>query len=417
VSAPAVLKRSLAAHQPGHALAREFHLDSEIYAHELNTIWRRSRLLDGLSCEAACPGDFFLFEVVDDSIIIVRDAEGALYGLHNSCRHRGMAVCAQASGNARHWVCPYHQWSYALDGRLLGSGGMERQIDASRYGLRHAEVFEAGGVVFVWPDTDVAAEPFDEAQADLARALASQGLGDAKLAHQIEYRVDANWKLVWENNRECWHCHVGHPQYVKANFDSVPDTQQARELALARAHDHALLLGEATDVDEHAEPGLYHFPSGGRWWSANRTPLVSGFVTESLTGEPVAPLMGDYRGYDVGTLRVRTVPNFWAHMSADHAVLTRLLPAGPETTLVRVQWLVDRDAEAERDYELEQLLPFWQLTSEQDWELCQRNHAGVRNPGIPPRPLFAHPRVQRRRLRRLVSDASKHRFRRLMLTP
>ena len=80
----------------------------------------------------------------------------------------------------------------------------------------------------------------------------------------------------------------------------------------------------------------------------------------------------------------RTVPNFWSHMSADHAVLTRLLPDGPETTLVRVQWLVDRDAVAGRDYELERLLPFWQLTSEQDWDLCERNHAGVRNPAYHP---------------------------------
>jgi glycine betaine catabolism A len=386
VSVPSVLARSLAAHRDGHALAREFHLDPEIYAHELETIWRRSWLLAGLSSEVEAAGDFFTFAVGDDSIIVVRAQDGELHALHNTCRHRGMAVCAVRSGNARRWVCPYHQWSYALDGQLLGSGGMERQIDASQYGLRKAEVYEVGGLVFVWPDRDVEVEPFSEAQAELAHALVSQGLKHAKVAHQIEYRVAANWKLVWENNRECWHCHAGHPQYVKANFDSAPDTQQLRELALARAHDHALLLGGTADVDEHAEPGLYRFPTTGRWWSANRTPLVPGFVTESLTGEPVAPLMGEHRGYDIGTLRVRTVPNFWSHMSADHAVLTRLLPAGPETTLVRVQWLVDRDAVAGSDYELEALLPFWQLTSEQDWELCQRNHAGVRNPAYLPGP-------------------------------
>jgi Rieske 2Fe-2S family protein len=386
VNAPTSLERSLTSHRPGHALTREFHLDPEIYEHELSTIWRRSWLLAGLASEVASTGDFFRFDLGDDSIIVVRGEGERLHALHNTCRHRGMAVCSEASGNARRWVCPYHQWSYALDGSHLGSGGMERQIDAAAYGLRRAEVFEVGGLVFVWPDADVEPEPFDEAQAELARALVHQGLGQAKVAHQIEYRVAANWKLIWENNRECWHCHVGHPQYVKANFDSLPDTRHVRELALSRAHEHGLLLGDDGDVDEHAEPGLYRFPSAGRWWSANRTPLVPGFVTESLTGEPVAPLMGDHRDYDVGTLRVRTVPNFWSHMSADHAVLTRLLPAGPGTTLVRVQWLVDRDAVAGRDYELEQLLPFWQLTSEQDWDLCQRNHAGVRNPAYLPGP-------------------------------
>lgn len=96
--------------------------------------------------------------------------------------------------------------------------------------------------------------------------------------------------------------------------------------------------------------------------------------------------MGDYRDYDVGTLRARTVPNFWCHASADHAVLTRLAPAGPELTCIRVQWLVDRDAVEGRDYHLARLLPFWRLTSEQDWNLCERNHAGVRSPAFIPGP-------------------------------
>jgi Ring hydroxylating alpha subunit (catalytic domain) len=139
-------------------------------------------------------------------------------------------------------------------------------------------------------------------------------------------------------------------------------------------------------VIEEAEPGLYRFPSAGRWWSANRTPLAPGFVTESMDGAPVAPPMGSYAGHDVGTLRVRTEPNFWCHASADHAVLTRLAPAGPELTRIRVQWLVDREAVEGRDYELERLLPFWRLTSEQDWNLCERNHAGVRNPAFIPGP-------------------------------
>ena len=131
---------------------------------------------------------------------------------------------------------------------------------------------------------------------------------------------------------------------------------------------------------------LYCFPSPGRWWSANRTPLREGFVTESLDGRPVAPLMGDHTSYDVGTLRLRTVPNFWCHASADHAVLTRLLPAAPELTCIRVVWLVAESARAGRDYRVDRLLPFWQVTSEQDWDLCEGNHAGVRNPAFQPGP-------------------------------
>ena len=96
--------------------------------------------------------------------------------------------------------------------------------------------------------------------------------------------------------------------------------------------------------------------------------------------------MGDYTGYDIGTLRVRTVPNFWCHASSDHVVLTRLLPAGPECTRVTVQWLVGRDAIEGRDFQIDRLIPFWKLTSEQDWDLCERNHAGVRSPAYTPGP-------------------------------
>ena len=378
---------ALAERRPGHALPRAFAVDPDIHARELDAIWRASWLFAGVSAQAREPGDFFSLQLAaGDSVIVARGEDGELRALHNTCRHRGMPVCADHEGHARRWVCPYHQWSYALDGRLLGCGGEE--LDADQYGLRHAGVAEVGGLVFVWLGTSgVKPGPVDGAWGELRAALSAQGIDRARVAHRIDYDVCANWKLVWENNRECWHCHAGHPEYVQANFDAAPDTEHHRHAAAQRAGQHAAALADlAAPADEHDRPGLYRFPSPGRWWSANRTPLREGFVTESLDGRPVAPLMGEYTNHDVGTLRVRTVPNFWCHASADHAVVTRLLPAGPERTAIRVMWLVDEAAQAGRDYELDRLLPFWQLTSEQDWGLCERNHSGVRNPAFTPGP-------------------------------
>jgi Rieske 2Fe-2S family protein len=380
-AASASLAAALAGHRPGHALSREFHTDAGIHAAELEAIWRRSWLFAGPSAAAPAPGDFFRFDLGDDSIVVVRLEDGTVAAVHNTCRHRGMPVCPEPAGNARRWVCPYHQWSYALDGRLLGAGGSERELDLSGLDLLAVPVVEIGGLIFLWAGVGSAPDPLGDAARELGAALAHQGLDHARVAHRIDYRVDANWKLIWENNRECWHCHVGHPEYVTANFDSAPDTARVRELSAARAAEHAALL-EAVATDAHAEPGLYRFPTPGRWWSANRTPLRPGFVTESLDGAPVASLMGDHPDYDVGTLRVRTVPNFWSHASADHAVLTRLLPDGPDHTQISVYWLVDADA----DCDLARMLPFWQLTSEQDWALCEANHAGVRSPAYRPGP-------------------------------
>ena len=123
------------------------------------------------------------------------------------------------------------------------------------------------------------------------------------------------------------------------------------------------------------------------WYSASRTPLVEGFVTETLDGLQVAPLMGDYRDPDVGTVRLRTMPNMWLHGSCDHAVSTRLLPAGLNSTKARVTWLVDKDATEGHDYQLEDLLPFWQMTSEQDWELCEWAQKGVSSSRYTPGPF------------------------------
>jgi Rieske 2Fe-2S family protein len=122
------------------------------------------------------------------------------------------------------------------------------------------------------------------------------------------------------------------------------------------------------------------------WFSANRTALVKGYVSETMDGRQVAPLMGAYKDPDVGTLRVRTLPNFWNHASCDHAVSTRLLPAGPQLTAIRVWWLVDDKAIEGRDYELPKLMPFWQLTSEQDWEICERQQRGVNSRAYVPGP-------------------------------
>lgn len=135
---------------------------------------------------------------------------------------------------------------------------------------------------------------------------------------------------------------------------------------------------------------LFPEPERDIWYAANRTPLVEGWVSETMDGRQVAPLMGDYQDADVGTLRIRTLPNMWNHSSCDHAVTTRLLPAGPRKTLARVYWLVREDAEEGRDYDLDKIMPFWQLTSEQDWTLCADAQRGVESPWYRPGPFSTY---------------------------
>ena len=383
----------IANHQAGGALQGEFYRDEEVYRHDLDRIWRRGWLFAGHSCEIPKPGDYFTIEIDTDSIIVIRGDDAAVRGLHNVCRHRGSLICGEQAGHVTRLVCPYHQWTYARDGTLLACRGMQDDLDKSQFSLRPVHVREIEGLIYFCLAND--APDFEPAHRFMAPLLRPQGFNKAKVAKIVDYFVKANWKLVWENNRECYHCNLNHPQYIKANFDhyNADDTtpRVREEIASAVAHNEGKWATAGLGVT-HTQTGMAKFPDADNnvWFSANRTPLAEGYVSETMDGKQVAPLMGGYQSADVGTLRIRTLPNFWNHSSCDHSVSTRLLPAGPQLTAVRVWWLVAEGAVAGRDYDLEKLLPFWQLTSEQDWQICERQQRGVSSSAYRPGPYSTY---------------------------
>jgi Rieske 2Fe-2S family protein len=387
-----VIESLLAECRPGWTLPGKFHFDEAVYRVDVERIWRHGWLFAGHTCEIAKAGDFFTMEVDTDSLILIRGQDGAIHGLHNVCRHRGSLICTEPSGHAARLVCPYHQWAYAPDGALLSCRGMH-EIDKSQFSLRRFHVRDVEGLIFVSLAKNP--PPFDPAHEQLVPLVKPQGFTCAKVAKAVDYLVKANWKLVWENNRECYHCNLNHPQYIKANFDhfnaddTTPRVREQINGAVERSEKKWASTGLAAS---HKEIGMTQFPDAERniWFSGNRTPLVDGYLSETMDGKLVAPLMGDYKDADVGTLRMRTLPNFWNHSSCDHAVSTRLLPAGPQQTAIRVWWLVDAKAVEGRDYQLEKMMPFWQLTSEQDWEICERQQRGVNSSAYSPGPYSTY---------------------------
>jgi Rieske 2Fe-2S family protein len=128
--------------QAGYSLAQPFYNDPAFHALDMEYIWARCWLFIGHTCEVAKPGDYFTVQIGDDSIIIVRDRNRTVRAFFNSCRHRGSKICNADKGNAAKLVCPYHQWTYELDGRLLfardmgsdfvpqvtSSGGVEKRL-------------------------------------------------------------------------------------------------------------------------------------------------------------------------------------------------------------------------------------------------------------------------------------------------
>ncbi len=383
------LKQSLALRRPGYGLPRDLYHDPLVHRAEMDFIWRQGWLFAGHTCQIPKPGDYFLYEVDGDSIILVRGEDGQVNALYNVCRHRGSVICQEAEGSVKRFICPYHQWTYDRSGRLLLQHGMQEGIDKSELGLHRAHAREVSGMIFI----SLAAEPIDFApvEATIAPVAKPQGLDRGKVAKIMDFDVASNWKLVWENNRECYHCNVNHPQYTKANFDhyNADDTipRVAERLKSVTTKLEFKLAAQGMSLRE--ETGMTEFPDpeNGIWYAANRTPLVDGYVSESMDGSQVAPLMGDYSDPEVGTMRIRSLPNFWIHASCDHSVAVRLTPNGLTHTAIRMIWLVDSKAQEGKDYSLDKLLPFWLLTAEQDWAICVNQQRGVNSHAFTPGPL------------------------------
>jgi Rieske 2Fe-2S family protein len=387
---PAHIAALVASRREGYGLPRPFYHDEALYEYELASIWRRDWLFAGYTCQLPHSGDYFTYTVDTDPLVVLRDEAGEIRAFHNICTHRGTLLCQKETGQGRAIVCPYHQWTFSLQGDLISCVGMQPDIEKSDLSLRPVHVACVEGMIFI--SLNPTPPPFEPAR-DLWGAYAPpQGFPRAKVAAIAEYTIGANWKVVWENNRECYHCTVNHPQYIKSNFDIYEDGHGSvriqEKLAAAVARSEATWKLEGIAVS-HRQGGLAEFPDAEHniWYSATRTVLAEGYESESMDGQRVAPLMGDYPDANVGVLRLRALPNFWNHSSCDHGVTTRLTPRGPRQTQARVYWLVHEEAREGIDYQLETLKPFWQLTSEQDWELCERVQIGVTSSAYQPGPL------------------------------
>lgn len=365
---------------PNMSLPREFYVDPTLFEEDLGRIFYANWLFAGHTCEVSEPGDYFVLPVGGESVLIVRDKEGLLRAHFNVCRHRGSRIVAGPRGRSRSLVCPYHQWVYALDGSLTNARLMGGDFDACEYGLRSASVRELAGLIFVC----LSPEPpgFDLAEESIAPQLAPHGLGRARIAGRDRYEVRANWKTIVENNRECYHCRVSHPEFCMSNYDlGLPgDTRddEGFDATLEREYGRWRALG--------LSPEEVSFP-GGSPFRVSRLPLKEGFLTESLDGGLVAPLMGDLTDPRTGSLRLIALPNFWAHANCDYAMTTRLLPVAPDLTEVEVCFLVREDATEGVDYDPKRVSAVWRATCEQDWELCENNYAGIRSVAYEPGPL------------------------------
>ncbi len=364
----------------GYSLEQPFYRDAEIFERDMERIFNKLWLLVDHESRIPAAGDYFLFDVAGESIIILRGGDGAVRAFYNVCRHRGSRVCLEREGRKRLLVCPYHAWSYNLDGSLKSARLMPEDFDPAGHGLHPCHLRVLDGLIFVClaegdpPD-------FDEEAAPLLPYLRQHDFTKAKVAHRESYPASANWKLVVENFFECYHCIPSHPEYCTVHSrnktlaygagpgSGPPGSEEAFQAELDAWNEKAEALGHLT--------GYWVDPdSKARLRSAERMPIKEGSLSETEDGRPAAPLMSNFKDFDGGctSLSFNAVSTILA--PNDHATLFRFTPRGPTETDMEIIWLVEADAE-EGAYDVEKITWMWHVTTLEDKTIIENNHAGV----------------------------------------
>ncbi|HXV01860.1 MAG TPA: aromatic ring-hydroxylating dioxygenase subunit alpha [Caulobacteraceae bacterium] len=354
------LQRLIGERRPGRGMDQAFYVRGDLFERDMDL------LLSGWTClghesEIAAPGDWITAGFGAESAIIVRGQDGVARALANVCRHRGSRICVEAAGSAVMLACPYHGWTYHLDGRLRAAREMPKGFDAGEHGLRPLPLTIIGGLMFVSfgdspPSLADAAPP-------LAAMTEAYGWGRAKIAARRSYSVAANWKLVLENYHECYHCGPAHPEFSVLHALARPT---ARKLRTAEESNET---GGVPDFEAWGPVS-----DGREIARVMRSHLVEGALTGSRDGQLVAPPMGPVDGACVFA-EVGYLSAFLAY--ADHGVVYRFIPQGVLTTEMEVIWLVDGAAREGYDYDLEALTWLWDVTSLADKKIIERNQAGV----------------------------------------
>ncbi|MDX2185817.1 MAG: aromatic ring-hydroxylating dioxygenase subunit alpha [Opitutaceae bacterium] len=370
---PRQLRESLAEYRSGWSLPQPFYTDPEIFALDRKHIWGKYWLYAGVVSEIPKPGDYFIYALGPDSVVIIRGDKGEVYAHHNSCRHRGSLVCLEERGHATTLVCPYHQWVFQKNGSLHTARLMPKDFDKKSHGLKPVHVQVVEGVIFISLSDNPPA--FDKVAEDYARFLKPFRFESSKVALRERFELNTNWKLITENFRECYHCGPVHPEYCRAVIGAN----------LTEAVDPTLNERMPEWADRGLETRNVQF-EGSSFHLAVRYPLRPGVESYSLDGKAVSIPMGDHKDHNAGVTGLCMYPNFWMDAVSDYAWTMRVTPVAATRCIVDVMWLVDGKAVEGVDYDPKRVAEFWQITGGQDWDLCVNNLKGVQTSGYVPGP-------------------------------
>jgi Rieske 2Fe-2S family protein len=331
---------------PQPTLSGTDYVSDEVYEDERQRIWFGDWICVGRSEEIPNRGDYAVKDVAGESIFLTRNEDGEIRAFYNVCSHRGTKFLDDGAGNVRKaFRCPYHAWTYDLNGCLIGTPNVQEDeyFERSQFPLHGITVEDYAGFLFV--NMSAEPRPLFDALTDGAETITTFGrykMDELRVGVRIVYEVAANWKIIVENFNECLHCPTIHPELVKV----VP---------LYR-------FGEVWDEQ---------VPDDGNG-------MVEGATSFTRTGQSELPKFpdldpDDYRMY----YGMFSFPNLMLNLHPDAAMYYIAYPKGPGHTQVVSEYLFRPETIESENFKPEPVVEFWDLISKQDWAVCTRAQTGV----------------------------------------
>jgi phenylpropionate dioxygenase-like ring-hydroxylating dioxygenase large terminal subunit len=330
-------------------LPQRYFVSTDVFEQEQKQIFSKQWVLVGHQSQLEKSGDFFLVTIAGESLIVVRDQKSEVRGFYNVCRHRGTRLEEDACGRVSAIQCPYHAWTYGLDGRLIGAPHMDDVpgFDKADYSLHPVRLELWEGSIFV--NLADSPTPLDKWFAPLAEKFSHWNLPKLHSAKRIEYDVRANWKLIFENYSECYHCPGVHPQLQKVSpYDS-------------------------------AENDLREGPFLGGFMKIN--------PGKSLTmgGNACAAFVGKIENLQQ-VFYYSIFPNMLLSLHPEYVMVHQLWPRSPERTLILCDWFFHPEAFNRADFNPDDAIAFWDMTNKQDWHVCELSQQGIASRAYEPGP-------------------------------
>jgi Rieske 2Fe-2S family protein len=289
-----------------------------------------------------------------NGVLLVHGDDGAIRAFANTCRHRGHELLAcGASAKRRGIVCPYHSWSYRLDGRVRNAPGFSETdgFDPEEFGLAELRLVNWHGWLFTDPSGEDA--DFTEHVAGLEQVVGPYRPEDLTIVDRHSYELATNWKVIAENYQECYHCSAIHPELSRI---SPPTSGENLELA-------------------------------GNWMGGWMS-IIEGAETMSLTGKSGGVAIQGLSEHELRSVMYLVgYPNLLVSLHPDYVMTHLMTPLAVDRTHVECTWAFPKDVAAQPDFDPSYAVDFWDLTNRQDWAACESVQRGLSSPHARPGPL------------------------------